>query len=165
MKIGILSDTHGNVHNTQRALDILREHGVALIVHCGDITTTEIVELFAGQKVAFVWGNIDRNSALLRSAVERLGSATIGREYTAEIGGVRIAACHGDDPDQLHNLLQSGLYRYLFHGHTHRRHDDRVGSTRVINPGALGGTRHESRSLCVLDLASDEAVFIEIEEE
>jgi predicted phosphodiesterase len=44
---------------------------------------------------------------------------------------------------------------YLFTGHTHRRCDKRIGPTRVINPGALGGTQHETRSICILDLATD----------
>jgi predicted phosphodiesterase len=34
----------------------------------------------------------------------------------------------------------------------------------VINPGALGGVRHESRSFCILDLQTDELRFIEVEE-
>jgi predicted phosphodiesterase len=51
---------------------------------------------------------------------------------------------------------------YLLMGHTHRRHDARVGLTRVINPGALGGTQHEARSVCVLDLANDQLEIIRL---
>jgi len=37
-----------------------------------------------------------------------------------------------------------------------------VGKTRVINPGALGGPRYQSRSGYLLDLASGEAKLIEV---
>lgn len=51
----------------------------------------------------------------------------------------------------------------MFHGHTHRRHDGRVGATRVINPGALDGLRYEKRSFAILDLANDYLRIVEIE--
>jgi predicted phosphodiesterase len=46
--IGILSDTHNHQKNTQTALAVLREREVQTVIHCGDITTPSIVELFAG---------------------------------------------------------------------------------------------------------------------
>ncbi len=165
MRIGIMSDTHDNAGTTRRALDHLRASGVEQIVHCGDITSPEMVALFTGWTVAFVWGNMDQSTHALQWAVEALDGATIGDQFADEIDGVRIAACHGDDPIQLDSLITSGLYGYVFHGHTHRRYDETVGETRVINPGALGGTRRETRSLCVIDLPSGAVDFVEWEED
>jgi predicted phosphodiesterase len=34
-------------------------------------------------------------------------------------------------------MALSGRYDYLFHGHTHVQDSNTIGSTRVINPGAL----------------------------
>jgi len=62
----------------------------------------------------------------------------------------------------LYHLVNSGEYAYVFHGHTHYRADWWAASTRVINPGALGGTKRESRSICIIDLESGEAQFIEV---
>jgi predicted phosphodiesterase len=67
---------------------------------------------------------------------------------------------HGDSEEVLRGLVASGQYAYVIHGHTHRRRDQTVGRTRVINPGALGGTRHQEHSLCILDLRSGEARFV-----
>ena len=64
--------------------------------------------------------------------------------------------------DVLGNLIASGEYAYVFHGHTHRRRDRMIGHTRVINPGALGGRRTERRSFCILDLATGETRFVEL---
>ena len=47
-------------------------------------------------------------------------------------------------------------------GHTHRRRDQTIGRTRVINPGALGGVRWQRRSFCILDLATGEARFVKL---
>ena len=37
-----------------------------------------------------------------------------------------------------------------------------MGRTRVISPGALGGTRRQSRSFYILGLTTDEIRFVEL---
>lgn len=165
MKIGVLSDTHDEIASTRAALEILRQQGAAFVIHCGDLTSPEVVLLFEGWDAVFVWGNMDKDTLALRDAVRRIGRASIGDTFTAHLGGAHLAACHGDDAAMLKRLIRSGLYDYVFHGHTHERRDERVGRTRVINPGALGGKRQGPRSLCVLDVGSGEAAFIELPEE
>jgi putative phosphoesterase len=163
MKLGILSDTHNNVENTERALDILRERGAERLIHCGDLTTPGIVALFDGWRVDFVFGNMDKKRGSLKEAVDALPSASIGEVFEATLDGTRIVAYHGHDEDRLYGLIYQGGYDIVLHGHTHRRRDDRVMGTRVINPGALGGTRHERRSLCVLDLGSGSLEVVKLD--
>ncbi len=164
MKIGILSDTHNQADTTRRALDILRERGATRLIHCGDITSPAIVDLFAGWEVAFVYGNMDHHRPALESAIAQLGQASIGHVLSVELGGARIAACHGDDEKLLRELIGGGLYDYVLHGHTHTRRDELVGSTRVINPGALGGTRRQSRSGCILEPEARMVTFVEVDD-
>lgn len=163
MKIGILSDTHDALSNTKAALDYLREQGAAFIIHCGDLTSPEVVQLFEGWDVVFVWGNMDEDTTSLRNAVRRIGRASIGDTFTAHLGGAHLAACHGNDAAMLRRLIRSGLYDYVFHGHTHQRRDEQVGRTRVINPGALGGQHEGPPSFCLLDLDNGEVTFVELE--
>jgi hypothetical protein len=160
--IGIISDTHGDVASTQQALAILHKRRAEWIIHCGDITTAEVLLLFEGWQAAFVWGNMDRDRAALQRAAAQMEGVSLSDVLTVEIGGTRLAACHGDDAGQLSELIHSGLYRYVFHGHTHLRRDELIGTTRVINPGALGGKHKQSRSVCVLDLERDEVEFIKL---
>jgi putative phosphoesterase len=163
MRIGILSDTHDHIENTRQALEILRREGVERLFHCGDVTSPEVVALFEGWDVLFVRGNMDRLE-LLEPAVVALGRQPfLGDELTTTLAGRRIAFLHGNDTARLQQCIASGEFDYVFHGHTHRRRDERAGRTRVINPGALGGVRRESRSFCILDLQTDELRFIEIE--
>jgi hypothetical protein len=163
MKIGIVADTHNNVENTQQAVDILKAEKVDRVIHCGDITTPQIIEVFTGMQAVFVFGNIDHSHAdLMAKAKELMGMGSIGYSYTAVWEDLRIAVIHGDD-SRLDEMVHSGRYDYVFHGHTHQRRDERVGDTRVINPGALGGSKKETRSLCILNTETGEAVFHEIE--
>ena len=148
MKLGILSDTHNHVNNTRRALEIFREREVTRLIHCGDISTPGIIELFEGFKITFVFGNIDQFHADLMEASKKLfGIGSIGYHYTAIIEEKLIAVCHGDDEGVLRGFIEQGVYDYVFHGHTHRRSDQMMGRTRVINPGALGGRKPEPRRL------------------
>lgn len=160
MKLGILSDTHNEVANTRAALEIFRARGVTRLVHCGDLTRPELVALFAGWDVAFVYGNIDRDRFALAGAVQRTAGPThIGVTCELALNGWTIGACHGHDEELLDAMIASQAYTLVCHGHTHVRRDLQVGSTRVINPGALGGRHREARSVCVFDLEANTAEF------
>lgn len=159
MLIGILSDTHDDSEMTRRALDILSERGVERLIHCGDLTTPEIVALFEGWRVDFVYGNMDRQRGALRSAVASLDDASIAETQLLYLGDKQIAVIHGHQEEELASLI-AGNYDFVLHGHTHIRRDDRLERTRVLNPGALGGTRRGERSICVIDLDDGSVEFI-----
>jgi hypothetical protein len=72
------------------------------------------------------------------------------------LAGKRVFMIHGDQRSELEKRTASGDYDFVLHGHTHRFRDERVGSTRVINPGALGGRFVGERSFATLDLMKNE---------
>ncbi len=163
MKIGVLSDTHDNVDTLQAALDILRRQDIYIVIHCGDLTSAQIVPLFSGLELHLAQGNVDSTPAALARAVLRLGNgSTYGQIYEGEFDGARVAAIHGDDKAARKALQESGLYHYVFHGHTHERKNKLKGKTRVVNPGALGGKRVESRSFCTVNLEIDDVCFVDL---
>jgi putative phosphoesterase len=161
MKIGILSDTHNDVPATARALRELNQWGVQTLFHCGDLISPEIIRHFDGLELYFVHGNMDRHQAPAyeAAALEQSGVHWLGAGHEVALGGKRIAITHGDREDLVERLLADGPH-YLLLGHTHRRRDQRLGSTRLINPGALGGVQYEARSICILDLATDQLEVI-----
>ncbi len=67
---------------------------------------------------------------------------------------MKIAATHGHLEGVVENLVESREYAYVFTGHSHRRKDEMIRATRLINPGALGGMHVEKRSFVILDLTS-----------
>jgi putative phosphoesterase len=158
MKIGILSDTHDNLNAVRKACDLFAAEGITTLLHCGDVCGPAVVEALNGFTVYFAQGNLERLLAL-REAVTALQGGRLAPLQTLLLDGRSIALLHGDDSQTLRRLIASGMYAYVLHGHTHRHRDERYGPTRVINPGALGGVQVEPRSVCILDLDTDEVKF------
>lgn len=157
MKLGVLSDTHNHLTNLQKALRAFRQAGVETVLHCGDLSDLQIGLQLVEFRVICTFGNNDWNANEIQNSLLAFDSQNFGGTiFRGEIGGVKIAATHGHLSGEWENLAQSGEFAYVFRGHTHRRSDQRVGITRVINPGALGGTHYESRSFVILDLESSQ---------
>jgi len=162
MKVGILSDTHDDLPNLQATLEILQAEGVTKIFHCGDVCGPDTIRALSGFEVWIAQGNMDRDLGLARAVKEMLGRGRLAWLHRPTLNGYAVAMIHGDNEKVLGNLISSGKHAYVFHGHTHRRRDQTIGHTRVINPGALGGTRRQSRSFCILDLATGEMRFVKL---
>ncbi len=160
--IGIVSDTHGNTDNAAEALDLLRDRSIETVIHCGDIGGAAVVALFAGFDAWFVLGNVDRDYQLLADAVRNTcGTGRLAQTQRLEIGGKRIAVCHGHT-GEFDRLRNASDIDYLLYGHTHHRKNERVGGMRMINPGALGGLWRQSRSFAILDEQNDEVQVVEL---
>jgi hypothetical protein len=46
LRIGVISDTHGQLEPTQHAVRILQSLEVEVVLHCGDIGTADVVRQF-----------------------------------------------------------------------------------------------------------------------
>ena len=153
MQIGILADTHNRNSSLQAAIAYLSNNGILTFFHCGDVTSIETARLMAGFTVHYVYGNGDTDALAIRDLLMSANPAcTGGLVFSAELDGVPIAATHGHLSGKVIALAASGVYNYVFHGHTHIQKDEMIGKTRIINPGALGSYRYGGRTLCILDL-------------
>lgn len=167
MLIGIMSDTHNNEKNTQIALATFRERGVKKLIHCGDITSPEIVRLFMGWDIAMVFGNMDHGRQALIEMAKRVGMRFPQQTQIVELENMTIAVTHGDRHAEMFRLMASRKYAVICHGHTHERLNEvktSYSNVRVINPGALGGSKPQTRSVAILDTESGEVEFIEFPE-
>jgi putative phosphoesterase len=153
MRIGILSDTHDRVEAMAAGMAVLRARGVDLYLHCGDVGGQSVLDLLAGEKAIFVWGNTDFDRQALAKYAEGLGIDCRGDVAELQLEGKAIALTHGHDHQIMRRILRGTDHDYLIHGHTHMARDDRVGRLRVINPGALH--RAARKSVAVLDLKTD----------
>ncbi len=163
MKIGILSDTHNNLENLRSALELFKSEGIDTLIHCGDLTGIDLVPAMEGFRVIFTFGNGDVASGEIRAALLAQNPENYaGLVYTGRIGEARIAAAHGHLPGSVDELVHSGEYDYVLKGHSHQHIDEKVGFTRLINPGSLGGLRREDRQVCVLDLDAGKTKFFKI---
>jgi putative phosphoesterase len=165
MKVGILSDTHGNVPRTVAAAQLLKQENVSAVVHCGDIGSeavlNELASAFglAGTPVHAVLGNVDSPELLHFPA--STGVHVVAGKADLSLGGQRVAVIHGHDVMVMKDAIVSDQYAYIFTGHTHVASDKKIGSVRVINPGAL----HQAKppSLAVLDTETGALKSIAIE--
>jgi putative phosphoesterase len=160
MRVGILSDTHDQVARTARALSVLLAQGIEALVHCGDYACAEVIRECAGVPGYYVFGNNDFEEADMRRAIASVGGICLERGGMATLGNRRVAVTHGDSMRELRRLAGLGP-DYLLSGHTHTRADERRGTTRWINPGALH--RASEWTVAVLDLETDGLVFLRID--
>jgi putative phosphoesterase len=136
-KLGVISDTHGLLNETIRAVQLFREHEVRAVIHCGDIGGSNIVRAFQGIETHFVFGNMDGENEELWFAAEETGNRFHGSFGSLELSGTRIAFLHGHESDKFTRELESGNWDLFCFGHTHVASLQMHGSTLLLNPGAF----------------------------
>lgn len=136
MTLGVLSDTHGELLNLQRALKFFKERGVATLLHAGDFGEAELVREFQGFTLYLSKGNCDFLEQL-RPEFEKAGQPQPRISHNLEFENKSLLLMHGDDVFLYRDAIAKGGYDYLIKGHTHFAEDYVRGETRVLNPGAL----------------------------
>jgi predicted phosphodiesterase len=109
-----------------------------------------------------VFGNCDWDAADLGDYARHLGVTVDHPAGRLTLDGLTLAFTHGDDPLLMQRAIADRV-TYLFHGHTHRTRDETVGSTRVINPGALH--RAAQYTVALLDTATGRLEFVPVPED
>lgn len=156
--IALLSDTHGNVDATRRALDLLAPHAPTEYIHLGDVGSPEVVRAFTGLHARLLIGNNDYDIAGLAAAA---GEARVSLHKTIELmsHGHRVFATHGHTR-RMKDAVANRSYDAILFGHTHVPADEIAGVTRLINPGAL--YRAPRYSVALVDPVSLEVTFIDV---
>jgi putative phosphoesterase len=160
VRLGVISDTHGHVENTRRAVRMFDSLGVDAVLHCGDIGSMAIVELFAAWPAHFVFGNCDEDVEEFSKQIARAEQTCHGLFGDLEFAGVRVALLHSHDGRRFRQTIDSGEYGLVCYGHTHVAAIDRRGTTVVLNPGAI--YRANPHSVAVVDLPTIEATIVEL---
>jgi putative phosphoesterase len=160
VRIGVISDTHGHVELTRPAVRMFESLEIEAVLHCGDIGSADVVDLFAAWPTHFVFGNCDENRAELRAGIEAAGQSCHGDFGDFMLAGVRIALLHSHDRRKFQQTCNSGEFRLVCYGHTHVAAIDQRGETLVLNPGAI--YRASPHSVAIVDLPAVEATIIEL---
>jgi len=161
MIVGLLSDTHGQYFPAKAGVETLLAAGAEVLIHCGDVGDTDIVDLLAGSVPSyFVFGNNDWDRVELAAYSKQVGVTCLGTHGEVSLDGQPAIVMHGDDTATKTRALREGRYRYLFQGHTHLRQDQTAGECRVINPGALH--RAQIKTVATLDTETGTLKWLEI---
>jgi len=158
--IGLISDTHENENAIEKAVKVFKERNVEFVVHCGDIISPPMLEHFKGLKIKFVFGNNDGERNGLIGKCRELGFDGIKDSLEFEHKNKKFYVYHGTKKEKLDAAIKSNKYDYVLTGHTHIKRDEKIGKTRVINPGAL--FRIYPYTIALLGVENDNLEFIKI---
>lgn len=146
MRILVLSDSHGNVDNMVRCVELADPN---YILHLGDCApdADKLHRLFPNIPMDTVpgncdWGNCDPPERLL------------------EIGGKRILILHGHTRNVKSGLMrltyaakEIGVDAVLF-GHTHQPLVDFDGAMYTMNPGSIGDRLHPTYGIITINAST-----------
>ena len=142
MKIAILSDIHDNIWNLKKVLKRIKKEKCKAILFCGDYCAPSVVKLIIELKLPTyaVFGNVDGAHYEITKLAESIsyyhqfkGMAEV------ELDRKKIALCHY--PQLAEGLAHTGKYDAVFHGHTHKARQEKIGKALIANPGEVMGMK------------------------
>ena len=165
MLIGAISDTHDNLPQIEKAVQILNQQKVGLVLHAGDYVAGFVIPKFKqlNCKLIGVFGNNDGDHELLKKRFSETANCTIHDRFaTVQVEGYRIALLHGDEAELLNALADSGYFNAIVHGHSHLKGIQTRGKTLMINPGEVCGYLTGKPTIAIVDTVKNEAEIIEV---
>lgn len=131
IKAGILSDTH--ITTRTPLFDKLATRAFRdcdIILHAGDLTGHNILNIFKGKTVYGVHGNMCSHTTREKLPAQKI----------ITIAGYTIGLCHG--AGQRHNIEERMLHLFpeadcIIYGHSHQPVCKKFGSILIINPGSF----------------------------
>lgn len=140
MLIAITADSHDNIENTKKAINLITKKGCTMLLFAGDLiapTTLKYFFQFPGD-IHMILGNNDGEKIGLTRKIDMQDNATLhGDVFEETLDGMRIHMNHY--PRQAEIAAQSGLFDLVIHGHTHQYREEMVGETLLLNPGSIYG--------------------------
>ena len=150
MKIGLISDTHGQTEAISRAAKLFQRQSAESIVHTGDVTRPAHLEslLEPGWPVQLAVGNMDPAAKAFQHLTNIYNLTVNKMAGQIKINDSRLGITHGHLDSALRQLRRDDL-DCIIHGHTHERRDEHIDGVRMINPGAA---KSPQKSCALLDL-------------
>jgi len=152
MKIGVLSDSHDNLTNIRKAVEIFSKNGVEALIHGGDFCSPFTLAEFKpladkGVKMHAVFGNNDGDRVLLVRRAVDFCSFTDGAGIVT-LDGRKIVILHY--PDLGEDLFRLGAYDLVIYGHNHKVRVEGE-EKKLLNPGTCSGYLAETATVALVD--------------
>ena len=180
MKIGIISDSHDDVNNVNKAINIFQEEKVKAIIHAGDIISPPIIKEFkkltdGGVKFFGIFGNNDGEKKGLENAFSYINGELLGDEGKIEIDGLKICIYHGQDTHKKEKIINSQKFDIFIYGHSHTKDSvvvkNKKRETIVLNPGSSHRQAltnfsdpqyFPAPSIIIFDTITKEGIFVDL---
>lgn len=159
MRIGVVSDTHNNLKNVRRIVELFNACGVERVIHTGDISQAKTLDALAGLNAPLtgVFGNNDEERESLAAAIRRHGFSFVEPPLELLWHERRILVVH--DPLEFDGHLAEH-HELALHGHTHRYRHEQRRSTLIFNPGECAGHMQGYNAIGVVDLETLQAELL-----
>lgn len=155
MRIGVVSDTHNNLKNIDKIINLFNKEKVPLVIHTGDIANAKSLERFSklNSKLIGVYGNNDRNELGIEEIAAKNNFLFQEPPNLLNLCDRNIAIFH--EPDCIDDfLLRNKDIHVVLHGHTHRYKNEVNNNILFFNPGESAGMVRGSNAIGILDLKS-----------
>ena len=161
MKIGVISDSHDNLPNIRKAVQVFSTNGVEALIHGGDFCSPFTIAEFnplaeKGVKMHAVFGNNDGDRVLLAKRGEGFITFADG-SLSVTLGGKRIVVLHY--PDLGEDLFRLGAYDLVIYGHNHTVRVE-GGEKKLLNPGTSSGYLAERATVAIVETRGMEVDII-----
>lgn len=158
MKLGIVSDSHGDTNALDAMLARPEAQAVEGWLFAGDIAgDADYLAMVTQLPVAKVAGNNDWPYTTLKDVI------------LTEAGGHRILLTHGHlygVPFSMDNLVRAAAEQgadIVVYGHTHVADIEKMGGVTVLNPGSIARPRDGAKgSFLIMDLEPDKAPVVKL---
>ncbi len=162
MKAGLVSDSHGDIDNLNRAVKLLVSEGVDVIIHLGDDAADIGKIKDPGVRLIAVPGVFENAYA----------DKEIPNRILEQFDGVRVLITHTPDssdkdlPGDLkpESVLDESSADLIVHGHTHSACITKKGGVAFVNPGHLKSSsgRGSGPSFGVVDFSEKKIKIISL---
>ncbi|MBC8358240.1 MAG: metallophosphoesterase [Candidatus Aminicenantes bacterium] len=159
--IGIMADSHDNLHAVRQTISIFKETGCNLVIHAGDFVAPfaarELKNLNCPVKAVF--GNCDGEKEGLRKAISSFGEIKKApMVFTHEDLNFLVTHIHVS----VKTYLSSGKYNVIIFAHTHKPEVRKEKNTLLINPGETGGWVSGKSTVALLDTKTLSAEIVHL---
>ncbi len=157
MRIGIISDTHGEPKGFEKAIKIIGDADA--IIHCGDILCSyrycedvkpiELAQKISAQKNIFLAKGNGDNMEDEKFLQKNLNTPAL----ILELGDYKIFATHGHQYSRMQMIMKAKEQgaNILCCGHSHIKELDSDEEMIIINPGSTSLPRDGSSSCAVIE--------------
>jgi len=156
MKTLVCSDIHDHLGHFESVMEAALAADCSSMICCGDLCSPFVIDLIHSKwngPVHIIFGNNDGDKLTIyqkaeKANLERSPNAAIhihGEFITSRNGNVldgiphhiSIAVYHFPQPALA--MAESGLFKCVFYGHTHKPELNKTGDCLVANPGSVMG--------------------------
>jgi putative phosphoesterase len=136
-----MSDSHDNIWNLRKAVDIVKDSQAGLIIHCGDFIAPFMLKELdsAGVPVQGVFGNNDGDQhTLTKMSLTMLKNVNLqGLVGQVDVEGYSIGFTHYAQMGE--GLAAAGACQLVCFGHSHEHEIRQIENVTLLNPGEVMG--------------------------